>query len=526
MKGVYMVRHWSIERWIIICAILMGLALVPWLTKAQSSQPAGDTKDGRYVFADLAERVIPSVVTVYVKRDLKKELSPEQLNKLEQYRRFFEDPQMRQFFSPFSPGPQQSPQMPSPGQPGQEEEENDFMIQKGSGSGVIISEDGYILTNWHVVGNKKDQAEIRVVLSDDTELSGKDVQLIDSSPLIDLALLKVNRKGLHPLQWGNSDTLRIGERVSAIGSPLDLRLTITQGIISAKHREVGMGLGDMLQTDAVINPGSSGGPLVNLDGQLIGINRMIATPSQSGRWEGYGFAIPSNDAKYFANEVMTKGRVSYGYIGVMMASELQDTGKMREAIGLGKDQKGVLVMGVNPDTPAAKAGLQEGDLITAADGTKIEDSGDLLGYVARRGIGSTIKFTVLRAGESKTPKEMTVKVTVAERPSEDNLLPGQKKSPEKESPKLDELGKNALGLVVEPYDKEGTQGLQITSIRPNSAAARAGLQEGDVLLKLNRMALKSPADLNKAVQGHPQGRPHLLQFMREGRTLLTPLDEK
>lgn len=528
MKGMYWARNWSAKRWIISLTVLAGLMVAPWLAVAQlSSQTDGaahtdgaSQEYGRYVYADLSAKVIPSVVTVYVKRDLKKSMSPDDLKRLEQFKRFFEDPQLRQFF--------QQPGMPGPNAPSPDQapdDESDPFIAKGSGSGVIISDDGYVITNWHVVGDKKDNSEIRVVLSDNTELSGKDVKLIESSPLVDLALIKINRTGLKSIPWGDSDALRIGERVCAVGSPLDLRMTVTQGIICAKHREVGMGLGDMLQTDAVINPGSSGGALVNLDGKLIGINRMITTPFQSGRWEGYGFAIPAKDVKYFVDEVLAKGKVAYGYIGVEMATPAEDSGKMREAIGLKKELKGVLVKGVRPGTPAAEAGLQEGDLIVSADGNKIENSGDLLGFVARRHIGSLINLGVVRGG-GKEAKDVTVSVKIAERPSTEELTHNGKSPSEDEQSPQDQKLENNMGLSVEPYTRNGVQGVRVTGVLPDSPAAKAGVQEGDVLLKLNRVALKSSKDLAKAIKARPEGRPHLLQFMRQGQTLLTPIDQK
>lgn len=392
---------------------LVLLLLTPYMVKTQPSPVSGDQVITRRTYRDLAKKVIPSVVTVYVQRDLYKSMTPEQRQQYDQLRQFYEDPFLRQFLQPGMPGNGQN-----------DDQQGDSIIARGSGSGVIISADGYIVTNWHVVGDKRAQPEIRIVFSDDTELSGKDVEILESSQLIDLALLKVKRTGLTPIRLGDSDKVEIGDSVAAVGSPLELKETITSGIISAKHREFGTGLGNMLQTDAAINPGSSGGALVNLDGELIGINRLIATAGQSGAWSGYGFAIPSNQVKYFIDQVRSAGRISYGYIGLALAGEEEDTAKVREALGYGRDQKGVLLMGVTANGPADKAGLKQGDMVLSVDGRAVNTPTDLLGYVVRRPVGSKVKVTYLRPSRGSQPRERTSEVTVIARPSEEELPQG------------------------------------------------------------------------------------------------------
>jgi serine protease Do len=504
------------------------VALVPLLgsrTVAQTPTRPG-AEAGRYLFSDLAERVIPSVVTVYVKRDMRKEMDPQTLERLKEFQKQYRgmDPFLRQLI-PFN----------VPGQDG-EDDENDNgnlpedaeqWITKGSGSGVIVSADGYVVTNWHVVGEKKNNPEIRVVLSDNTELSGKDVQLIESSKLADLALLKINRSGLKPIAFGDSEKMRIGEWVAAIGSPLDLRLTVTQGIICAKHREIdsAAGLGSMLQTDAVINPGSSGGALVNLDGQLIGINRLITTPFQGREaWSGYGFAIPSNDVKQFVDTVLKSGKITYGYIGVGVANEFQDSPKLRQALGLDKDQKGALVIKVTPGAPAAAAGLQEGDMIVAADGKPIENYNDLISTVARRNVGTTVHLKVLRPQENASPREMTINLKVAERPSEEQLeqvLRGGDKGQGQPKPQVRE--ENNLGVRVEPYNEGGRQGVKIMEVQPGSPAARAGLQEGDVIYEINFKPIRTAQDIDKALKR--TDKPHLIRYLRDGNPGLVAIDQ-
>jgi S1-C subfamily serine protease len=505
---------------------LLALVLTAWTWPGHGSKagaqapaaPAATSGDsiGRFTFADLADKVLPSVVTVYVKRDMKASMSPEEREKLEKFKQFFNNPQFRQFFGPDGPG------MPDNG----DEDQNPFIAQS-SGSGVIISADGYIITNWHVVGDLSDKSDIRLVFSDDTEVKGADVKLVFSHQVADLAILKVNKSGLTPVKWGNSDNLRIGERVAAIGSPLDLRATITQGIICAKHRDVDGSAGDMLQTDAVINPGSSGGALVNLDGELVGINRLITT--NSGRWQGYGFAIPANDAKSFADQVVSKGKVSYGYIGITMGSALEDTPKMREALGIDKDHKGVLISAISPDGPADKAGLRVGDFITRADETDIESSSELLRFVMRRKVGDTINLHVLRADEDGKLAEKTLKLRVSERPDQKELeaqLRGMPQKPNATPTPKPEENQAMLGLSLEPYEQDGSKGLRVTDVAPESPAARAGISQGDILISLNRVTLQTMDDFTRALKKKVAGRQHVVQIIHSGRLTLATIDEK
>lgn len=515
-------RSWHPRFLAILGVALAGLLLIPVMgTRTTAQQPSRVNGNGggeRYLFSDLAERVIPSVVTVYVKRDMRKEMDPQQLEKLKEFQKQFQDPLLRQLI-PFN--------VP---QPDGDDEGGDQWITKGSGTGVIVTADGYVVTNWHVVGDKKNKPEIRVVLSDNTELSGKDVELIESSKLQDLAVLKIRRTGLTPITWGDSERVRIGEWVAAVGSPLDLRLTVTQGIICAKHREIdsGAGMGGMLQTDAVINPGSSGGALVNLDGQLIGINRLITTPFQGREaWSGYGFAIPANDAKRFVDQVIRHGGVIYGYIGVGVANEFQDSDKLRSALGLDKNQKGALVLNVTAGGPAAEAGLEQGDLIVSADNQTVTNYNDLVSYVAQREVGSTVKLTVMRPQENGAPKKVTVNVKVAKRPSEDELEQSMRGGNGRQAPKAQPQvqEQNRLGVEVEPFNQGGRQGLKVTRVAPGSAAQRAGIAEGDVLTSINHRALKSEEDINQALESRRgRNQPHLIEFLHEGNPNMAAIE--
>ncbi len=453
-----------------------------------------DPDNGRYVFADLADEVIPSIVTVYVKIDIREELDPDMLEQFERFRQLFP--------------------MPDGGE-----------LPPSTGSGIIISKDGFILTNHHVVGQKGQNPEITVVFHDDSEVTGEDVEVIESSWLTDLAIIKVKRDGLKPIGWGDSEKLRIGERVAAIGSPLDLRQSVTQGIICAKQREVGDGalggqLLDMIQTDAVINPGSSGGALVNLDGELVGINRLITT--NNNRWQGYGFAIPSNDAREFAEEVMTEGEYASGYIGITMAGPDKNNSKTREAMLIDKDMEGVLVEGTAslPDGepgPAEKAGVQVGDYIVEVDGARVENRKNLLKLVAKKRVGETLKIKLLRMENGKS-KEKTLNLEIAKRPTERQLRAQLRNDSGfnffQEGP---QESKDYFGMELEPYEDDEVEGLKVNRVKSESTAEKAGIKVGDILIKLNGTEMTSIRDLEKVIENAREDQDHVALLTRGRR---------
>ena len=473
-------------------------ALALWLggDSARHSEAAPNADPlvaSRYIYSDLADKVLPSVVTVYVKHEVKP--NPEMEKQMEKLREFFGDSPM-------------FPNMPQPGQPRE---------AQSSGSGVIISEDGYILTNWHVVGDDPDHSKITVVFSDDSEISEGEVKVVDSSQFSDLALLKVERKGLTPIKWGDSNNLRIGEQVAAIGSPLDLRQSITSGIVCAKSRDFDQSLGQMIQIDAVINPGSSGGPLVNLDGELVGINRMIT--SNNGAWQGYGFAIPASSARSFADEVMTSGKKQYGYIGISM-KESEDTEEVRRALWLDPKQEGILVIDVTADQPADKAGIQRDDLITKVDGIPMRKPQDLIHYIAERPVGSKVEVTLLRGQIDKDPKEHKRDLTIGVRPPETELLAamrGEKITPRPTPQSGEDF--NKLGLRVEQVEKDSVKGLLIIDVEEGSPAAKAGLMQGDIITNLNGNDLTAVEDLKSAIEKQKGDRGHSTRFIRQGTPL-------
>ncbi|HOE95650.1 MAG TPA: trypsin-like peptidase domain-containing protein [Candidatus Sumerlaeota bacterium] len=484
---------------LLFVVLIFGGAALLTTTSARAQANLSDT--GRYTFSDLAEKVLPSIVTVYVKRDISDQISAREREQFDQFRRLFPG------LIPDFPG------FPNEG------EDGPFMIPS-SGSGIIISEDGYILTNAHVIGRKGDNVELRVVLSNDEEIGNEDIQVIESHELTDLALIKVDRDNLVPIEWGDSDKLRIGERVAAIGSPLDLRATITQGIICANHREVGPGIVDMIQTDAVINPGSSGGALVNLDGELVGVNRLITT--NTGGWQGYGFAIPSNDARQFVETVQKEGEYASGFIGITMAGAAKNNEQMRRALELDPEMKGVLVEAVRHEEPhpALDAGLQTGDFIIEADGQPVQDNMDLLKIVARKKVGSRLelKFRRLENGKSR---EMKTTLTIARRPAEDVLMAETNPSfvPRSETlEKSSDLG-SRLGMVLEPA--EDGDGLRVRDVRPGSPAQVAGIKNGDIIRKVNGQTVRSADELKKIIEAAKEGAPLAVMLEQEGRMTLT-----
>lgn len=491
-----------------VLALSGATAPGPRAEEASVVAPAAVTAtDGRYVFSELAENVMPSVVTVYVERTVTSRMSDEQRERMEQFRRFFDPFPFNPFQMPEGDGERPEIKVPA------------------TGSGVIVSDDGYVLTNQHVVGSPGEEGvEIRIVLYDGTEIASDAIELIESNELVDLALLKVDHEGLRPIAWGDSEGLRLGERVAAIGSPFRLQGTITQGIVCAKHRQVGGGLGDLIQTDAVINPGSSGGALVNLDGELIGINRLITT--QTGAWQGYGFAIPAVDVKRYYEQVRETGKFANGFIGVTMGGPMQNSPEMREAMGLGKDREGVLIIDVRPDAPARRAGVQIGDFVVAADGQPVKNNLDLLGIVARKPVGSELDLDVLRPAADGKLVELTLSLEIAERPSEQELLAdlrnGRRRPPSPDATPQPET-EATLGMAVEPGERQGREGLVLTFVEPESPAAKAGLRRDDMLLTFNGAPVRDGEALRKAIAEHPAGRAHWTMFMREDQTQITTI---
>ncbi len=377
-------------------------------------------------------------------------------------------------------------------------------VQRGLGSGVIVTADGYILTNNHVI----DGADVVYVRTSDNRKI--DAKVIGSDPKTDIAVIKVNVTGLKPIVIGDSDKLRVGEWVIAIGSPLgeNLARTVTQGIVSAKGR-ANVGLADyedFIQTDAAINPGNSGGPLVNINGELVGVNTAIA--SRTGGFEGIGFAVPSNMAKAVLTSLITTGKVTRSYMGVTL-QDIDDN--LAKAMHL-KAGEGALVGTVLDGSPAAKSGLKTGDVIVDYNGVKVASSVTLRNAIAGQAPGTTINLSVFRDGSVKNftvrlEEQVATKVADASRAEAGDAV------------------SKVLGFRAEDLTAEIAQKLKlkpsagkvvITAMAPSSNAYRAGLRPGDLVLSVNKQAVTSLAGYGSLVKNLKKGDLLFLLVERAG----------
>ncbi|HMJ08124.1 MAG TPA: Do family serine endopeptidase [Pyrinomonadaceae bacterium] len=386
-------------------------------------------------------------------------------------------------------------------------------LERGLGSGVIVSADGTILTNNHVI---EDADKITVQLSDDKTFEAK---VIGSDKPSDLAVLKIEAQNLPFLTLGNSDNVRVGDIVLAIGNPLGIGQSVTAGIISAKGRRTGISDGssyeDFLQTDAPINRGNSGGALVNLNSELIGINSQILSGGSNGGNIGIGFSIPSNMAKTVMEQLLKDGKVRRGMLGINIQNLTDDTAKAMEL----KDTAGVLVSNVKAGSAADKAGIKRGDVITAINGEKTEDSNVLRNKVAGTLPGTEIKLTVVRGG---TPQELTA--TLEESAVETSANRDAQPGPDGSGDKRGQNGK--LGLTLQPVTPQiakqleldpGTEGLVVTDVDADGAAAEAGVARGDVIMEINRQAVATVESVQSALEKSGD-RPILLLVSRRGTT--------
>ena len=427
-------------------------------------------------FADLAARVSPAVVNVKV-ISVEKTVFPDQL--------FGKDFPFPGFQIPFPQQPQE-------------------FKRQGTGSGFIISKDGLILTNNHVVDNAQG---ITVTLSDKKQYSAK---VIGRDPKTDLAILKITPKAALPtVALGNSDALRVGDWVMAIGNPFGLTNTVTTGIVSAKGRTIGAGpYDDFIQTDAPINPGNSGGPLFNMRGEVVGINTAIFT--QSGGNVGIGFAIPVNLVKTLLPQLETKGTVTRGWLGVSIQPV---TPELARSFGL-KQTQGALVGDVIAQGPAQKAGIKRGDVIVSFDGKKVDDSAMLPMIVASTPVGKTVPVQVIRDGKLTT---LNVEISkLSEQTAE--------VKPEQEKPQWGLSLQNLRPEERSQMGLRGDSGVMVAAVVPGSPAADAGIQSGDVILQVNQVPVSSvKAVKNEA--GKTKGDKPLLLLLRraDGSTMFAAL---
>lgn len=438
-------------------------------------------------FADVAKAVTPAVVnitTVTVEKISDHRGMPDEWRE-----------RMEEFFGgPFGPRGFRGPQ--DPGEPRGHR-------GGGQGSGVIVSPDGYVLTNNHVIDGAR---EVTVTLPDKREFKGR---IVGADPKTDLAVVKIDGQNLPTVAWGDASTLRVGEYVLAVGNPFGLNSTVTLGIVSALGRGR-MGITqyeDFIQTDAAINPGNSGGALVNTKGELVGINTAIF--SQTGGYQGVGFAVPTTMSRPIYDSLVKNGKVVRGYLGVGIQDLTRD---LATSFGL-KDAKGALISEVREDSPADRAGLKQGDVVVAYQGAPIEDAVALQRSVTKTAVGTKATVQVLREGHEK---ELTV--TIGEQ--EDAGKVAKAESGEKDYA--------FAGAAVQDLDREAAkelgikgrvQGVVVTGVEPDSGAEKAGLLPGDVIREINRQPVKSVKEFEKVSSAVKKGENILILINRRGAAL-------
>ena len=416
-------------------------------------QRDGDLRSG---FSEIIEDTAPSVVTVFTTKEIKMEQSP--------WAPYMDDPFFRRFFGP---------RMPNPGQRGE------APTQNGLGSGVIVSRDGYVLTNNHVVENAD---EVKLALQDGREFKA---EIVGTDPKTDIAVLKIDANNLPYVTVADSENIKVGDIVLALGNPFGIGQTVTMGIISATGRStLGLDYEDFIQTDAAINPGNSGGALIDADGRLIGINTAIL--SRSGGNNGIGFAVPTNLARNVMESLIEHGRVVRGFLGVMIQDVDQDLAKAFEL----QSGKGALIAEVSNDSPAEDGGLKSGDVVVKYDGREVRDSRHLKLMVSQTLPDRDVPVVVSRDGKTK---DLTI--TLGELPG-DRMMSDAGRSNEKAADLMD-------GVVVDDIDRQmrrqfqlpdDLEGAIVVRIDPSSASYKSGLRQGDVIVEIGRNKVASAKD--------------------------------
>ncbi|HVZ45331.1 MAG TPA: DegQ family serine endoprotease [Ramlibacter sp.] len=441
-----------------------SMALVPCAPALAQSAPQPRSLPD---FTELAEQVGPAVVNIRT------------LERARSSRGDPSDEEMQEFFRRFFGVPM--PNVPRRGNPGRPSPAPDEEHPRGVGSGFILSPDGYVMTNAHVV---EDADEVIVTLTDKREFKAK---IIGSDKRTDVAVVKIEATGLPAVRVGDANKLKVGEWVMAIGSPFGLENTVTAGIVSAKQRDTGDYL-PFIQTDVAINPGNSGGPLINLRGEVVGINSQIY--SRSGGFMGISFAIPIDEAIRVSEQLRTTGRVSRGRIGVQIDQVTKD---VAESIGLGK-ALGALVRNVESGSPADKAGVEAGDIITKFNGVAIDKATDLPRLVGNTKPGSRVNMTLFRRGGSRD-----VTVTVAEiEPEKEQARANSSEEQSKATPSAKTLGL-AVRELTDAQKKENKVKGGVVVDAASGAAARAGIQEGDIIVAIGNTDVRSVREFDAVI---------------------------
>ena len=462
--------------------ILTMMTALLLITAAASTAHAQAPVDNQLrSYADVAEKTMPAVVNI----------STDKMVDRSAQQPFMNDPMFRRFFN----------------MPDDDVHNNPERLEHSLGSGIVISPDGYILTNNHVVENA---SKIRVTFLGDKEY---EAEIIGTDPPTDVALIKIDAKNLPIVHIGDSDILRVGDQVMAIGNPFGVGQTVTLGIVSALGRNIGlMDYSDLIQTDASINPGNSGGALVNMQGQLVGMNAAIL--SRSGGSQGIGFAIPTSMAMRIVDSLRETGTVQRAYLGVLPQPVDQS---MADYYGMDRP-RGVLITQVNEDTPAEKAGLKDGDIILSVDGRESRNRSMLRNVISLSEVGQEVELAIVREG-----KEKNVAVKLEKFPDPEQLAEAVAPADPDEDETLDgvivrEMTTSMRAMMETlPDDMDG---LVVTGVEQTSNAAREGLAEGDIILEVGKEPVTSLKEFQSAL-GKNTERPVFLRVFkpRQGQSI-------
>lgn len=484
-------------------ACALALAAAPFPAAAQSTETILTPR----TFIEISKRTLPSVISIEVEilpsERLLEENNASTLEELlENMLRGGSPMGQRQLWEEFNRG---------------------RLGNASSGSGVVIHKrDGwaYAVTNNHVL-TENDRARYTVTLDsslaeEPVSVKGEDVEVVGKDSLTDLAVIRFRLPAgidLPVVPFADSSAVEVGEWVLALGNPLDLNNSVSQGIVSAKGRRIGKAaLEDLLQTTAVINPGNSGGPLVNLDGEIVGINNAIAT--STGRWAGVGFAIPATQAERISRMIIEQGRVTRGYLGIQMEPLRPSVARTFELDG----SIGVLILDVKEGTPAADAGIQMGDILTHVEGRSIREITDVLNIIGNRLAGEEVRVRLVRLrGNDRQTVDKTI--VLMERPSEQQLLSGNFRERLDREPDAPVRTVDAYGLRVYNFFDEDNEpaGVMIAEVMPDSPAAQAGLSVGDLLVQMNGFPVASQDDLESALAGiDDSSKDHIGIYRRNG----------